>query len=108
MSRKELLPGQGAHDLTVSGCGVASAIIVPGIIAATGRKLSGREGNTGEHFAGVFRAAAGAVTAFLGGQTVVQYRNNKLGVPLQTDDGELTQSDEQPTIFTGQYQFVVE
>jgi len=94
--------------LAVSCCGVAIAVVL-GLcltVAAFGGKLGGREGNPGEHLAGVF-GAAGRIAAFLGGDTVVQYRHHKLGIPFQTDDRELAQSNKQSAVFAGKYQFVI-
>ena len=51
--------------LTFAGVGRAT-------FAATGGKLTFREWNPAEHFAGVF-PAAGTVAALLGGDTVIQH-----------------------------------
>ena len=64
------------------------------LVAASGGELILREWDPGKHLAGIF-PAAGGIAALLGGQTVVQHRNQQLGIPLQTDDGELTQGHQQ-------------
>ena len=59
-------------------------------VAALGRKLGLRERNAAEHFAGIF-GTAGVVAAFFGGNAVIQHRHHQLGIPLQAQDGELSQ-----------------
>ena len=76
-------------------------------VAAGGGELLGGEGDAAEQLAGILRAA-GIVAAFLGGDGIVQHRDDQLGVPLQADDGELAQSDIQPPAVRGQHQLIVE
>ena len=59
-------------------------------ITATWCKLVLWEWNTAEHLTGIF-PAAGILTAHLGGNTIVQNRHQKLGIPFQTNNGKLTQ-----------------
>lgn len=46
-----------------------------------------------EELARIFFAAAADTDAFLSGQAVVVYGNEKLGVTFQADDGELSQGN---------------
>ena len=90
---------------TQGGLRVVSILALAGLVAAVRRagaavtagrcELGSGEGNLAEHFAGIL-GAAGAVAAFLGRQRIIQHRNDQLRIPLQTDDGELTQCDEHP------------
>lgn len=75
-------------------------------VTACGCELCSGEGNTAEHFTGIL-CAAGSITAFLGGNCIIQYRNNELRIPFQTDDGKLSQRYEEPTAFSGNDQFII-
>ena len=77
------------------------------VITAHRIEFCGREGDPGEHLAGIF-GAAGIVTAFLCGQTVIQHRHDQLSGAFQTDDGELPQCYEEPAAVAGQYQLLIE
>ena len=91
--------------------GGISAVIFAGtiIVAAGGGELLSGEGDPGEELAGILRtAAAGGIAAFLGGDGVIQHRHDQLGIPLQTDDGELAQCDEQTALIAGDHQVLVE
>ncbi len=83
-------------------------MVIPLLVAVPGDKLLFREGNAAEHFTGILSTAARSVAAFLGGNAVIQHRHDNLGIPLQTDDGELTQRDEQAAVIVAQHQFLVE
>ena len=91
--------------LTVA-CGLVAAIIFLLGIASSGSELLGGEGDTAEHFAGIL-GAAGGIGAVLGGQAVVQYRDDQLSRAFQPDDGELPQGDEEPPFVPGEHQFLV-
>ena len=80
-------------------------IRVSGIRAVTGGggEFLGRKGDSGEHFTGIL-PAAGIVTAFLAGNGIIQYRYHQLGIPLQSDDGELSQGHQQLPLASGKYQ----
>lgn len=87
----------------------ALAAVVASFVAVVGRKLFGGEGNPAEHLAGILGAAApGGVAALLGGNGVVQHRDHQLGVPLQPDNGELSQGDKQPPLPAREHQLLVE
>ena len=58
-----------------------AAAVLTAAVAAGGCKLLLGEGDSGEHLTGVFRTARSLAT-FLGGDTVIQYRHNQLGIPL--------------------------
>lgn len=75
-------------------------------VAPSGGELGGREGDSAEHFARVFRAA-GVVAAFLGGDAVVHHGNDQLGIPLQPDDGKLAQGNEKPSAVRADVQLFV-
>ena len=77
------------------------------MVTAGGRELPGGEGDPGEHLAGIFRKS-GVVAAFLGGDGVFQNRHHQLGIPLQPNDGKLTQGHIEPPMVTVWYQFLVE
>ena len=68
--------------------------------------MPGGEGDPGEHFAGIL-CQPRIVAAFLGGQGVIQHRNHQLGIPLQTDDGELAQGHIEPPVIPVQHQRLV-
>ena len=80
-------PRMGRRLLCIAG--VIMAAITP-----PGDELALREWDTAEHFAGIF-AAARRITAFLGGNAVVQNRHHQLGIPLQADNGKLPQCHQQ-------------
>lgn len=70
--------------------------------------MLGREGNPAEHLAGILGAAApGSVAAFLGGDGVIQHGDHQLSVPLQSNDGELSQCDKQSPLSAGKHQFLI-
>ncbi len=56
-------------------------------------ELAHRERDVPENAAGVFVAASAAAGAFLVGHTIVIDRNQQLGIPFQTHNGELSQGD---------------
>ena len=74
----------GGRTLRQKSTGFIAGIASVSVVAAFGRKLHRREGDPAEHFAGIL-TAAGIVAAFLGGNGVIQHRNDQLGFPLQTD-----------------------
>ena len=76
-------------------------------ITASGAELFGGEGNAAEELTGIF-GTAGIVAAFLFGDAVVQYGHHQLGIPLQTDDGKLSQRHKQPPLVAGEHQFLIE
>ena len=80
---------------------LTAAVIVAVAVAAPGGELLGGEGNTAEHFAGIFGAAAGGIAAFFGGDGIIQHRYDQLGIPLQADDGKLAQRHKQTAVFRG-------
>ena len=91
------------------------AFIVAGIAQAVGReKLVDREFNVLEQIAGVFAAAAAAASAaraavaVLIRHTVVEHRHQQLAVPLQTDDGKLTQGHKGPAVIVAHGQVAAE
>ena len=84
-----------------------SAAAVTLAITALRCELLGREGNPGEHLAGILGAADG-IAAILGGNGVVKNRHDQLSIPLQPDDGELTQGHVQPLLIPGEHQVLVE
>ena len=86
--------------------GGAGAAVILFAVAASGGELVGGEGDAAEHLAGVL-GAAGGVAAFLCGDAVVHHRYNELGVPLQSDDGELPQRHKQPPAVILQSQILV-
>ena len=100
---------KGRGDRPFWGLRVAvAAIVFPAVVvAAGGGKLPGGEGNPGENFAGFFRQTR-IVAAFFGGQGVIQHRDDQLGIPLQTDDGKLTQSYIKPPVIPGELKRFVE
>ena len=73
-------------------------------ITAPWGKLVLRERNTAEHLTGIF-PAAGILTAHLGGDTIVQNRHQKLGIPFQTNNGKLSQCDQQISVNVTGHQF---
>jgi hypothetical protein len=77
-------------------------------ITSTGDELFFREGNTAEDLAGVFSTTAGSVATFLGGDAVIQHGDYQLGIPLQTNEGELTQGNKKSALFVAQHQIFVE
>lgn len=85
---------------------VLTAPVVAAVIAAAGGEPGGGEGDFAEHLAGIFGAARG-FAAFLGGDCVVQNGNHQLGIPFQTNDGELPQGDEEPAAVTAVHQIVI-
>ena len=91
--------------LTVA-CGLVAAIIFLLGIAASGSELLGGEGDAAEHLAGIL-GAAGGVGAVLGGQAVVQYRDDQLSRALQADDGELAQGHKHAPFVPGEHQLLV-
>jgi hypothetical protein len=104
LGRKNAAGITGGRKRSAFGGLVALRIVVG--IAILGSKLPGGEGNPGKQLAGIFRTADG-VTAILGRKAVVQNGYNDLGIPLQANDGELTQSNKQPTAVSGEHQFLI-
>jgi len=92
--------------LAGAGLVVDGIAYVGAAVAAGGSELGGGEGDLAEHFAGIL-GAAGAVAALLSGQRVIHHRHDQLGIPLQTDDGKLTQGNEHPPPLPGVYQLIV-
>ena len=87
---------------------VARAAVVAASVAVFGGELLCREGDSTEHLAGILGAAAtGGITAFLGGDGVIQHRNYQLGIPLQPNDGELAQGDEEPPLPARKHQLLI-
>jgi hypothetical protein len=91
--------------LAILSAGLIAAFL--GIaVAVPGGEFGCGKGDSAEHFTGIF-GAAGGFAAILGGDAVLQYRHHQLGIPLQTDDGELAQSHKQSAFVTGEYQLLV-
>ena len=88
----------------VAGLIAIAAVFLLGA-AAWGELVCGK-GNSGKYLARVF-GAAGIVTAFFGGNGIIQHRNDQLGVPFQTDNGELPQGDKEPLPVAAENQFVI-
>ena len=64
--------------------------------------------DSAENIAGALRAAhIAGFAADLGGDAVVEGRDQQLGVALETDNGELTDGHKQPAAFAGEYQFII-
>ena len=98
-------PGKGyAFLLSVFFRCTAAVILLS--VTSFWRKLGSGEGNAAEHLAWVFRAA-GVIAAFLGGNAVIQHGNNKLCIPFQTNDGELTEGDVEFPLFWIETQFFI-
>ena len=93
--------------MSVVAGGIDGGIVTLALVASGRCELRGGEGNAAEHLTGIFRAAAGRVAAFLGGDGVIQHRHDQLGIPLQPHDGELSQGDKEPPLVTGKYQFFI-
>ena len=93
--------GKGAFALLT--CTV-DRFFFKGFIAVRRSELIGREGDAAEHLAGIF-SAAGIVTAFLAGNGIIQYRHHQLCIPLQPDDGELSECYKQLPVSAGKYQW---
>ena len=85
--------------------GLVVVIAAVFVVAAGGGEFLGGEGDTAEHFTGVF-PGAGVVAAFLAGDGVIQHRHHQLGIPFQPDNGELAQGHEQLPLASGEYQGV--
>jgi len=101
--------GTGGFCLVIGGAVIAAGVVAVGfLIAVSGSELGGGEGDPGEHLAGILGAAARILTAFFGGDGVIHYRDYQLGIPFQTNDGELAQGDEEPPPVAGEDQFLVE
>ena len=83
-----------------------SVIVTAAIVTAAGGELPCGEGDPGEHLAGIF-CTAGSVAAFFSGDGVVHHRHDQLGIPLQTDNGELTQGHIESAAFAGDDQIVI-
>ena len=80
------------------------------VLAAGREELAHRELDLAEHLAGVLLAgiiAAGAA-AILGGDAVVIGGDEKLGIPLYADDGELAQGDKEPVLVAAHHQLIAE
>ena len=92
----------------VTGCdvAVAVAILVLIVVAALRGELIGGEWDPAEQFTGILTTAR-CIAAVLGGQAVVQNWHHKLGIPLQADDGKLTQGHIQTAGVPGYHQFLV-
>ena len=63
--------------------------------------------DSGEHLARIL-AAAGVITAFLGGNAVIHHGHYQLCIPFQTDNGELPQAHIQPPVLSAEHQFFIE
>lgn len=85
---------------------LAATVRVFLIVAISGCELISGEGNPGEHFTGIF-STAGSVATFFGGNAVIQNRYDQLCISFQSNDGELSQGDEKPSIFSGEYKGLV-
>ena len=94
------------HLVVTVAAAVVVVIIPAAAVAAGGRELLRGEGDAAEQLAGVLRAAGG-VAALLGGNAVVQYRNQQLGIPLQTDNRELPKRHQQNPVCVPRNQFFV-
>ena len=91
----------------------AAAGVVAGHIAAlaiaAGREERGdRELDPAEQIAGALVGGAAGGGAVLGGDAVAEAGDPQLGIPLETNDGELAQGDIEPAALTGEHQFAVE
>lgn len=78
-----------------------------GVVASPGEELLHGKRDAGKHFTRIL-CTAGIIAAFLGGDGVVKGGNQQLHIPLQADDGELSQCDIQPAALSGEDQFIVE
>ena len=79
------------------------------VVVTTGwSELRSREGDSAEQLTGIFRAAARGIAAFLGWNGIVQHGHDQLGIPLQPDNGKLSQRHMEPAVFRSQYQRFVE
>ena len=94
-----------------SGSVTAGAAILwldAGFVAAGIEGVHG-EIDLAEHIAGTFCTAhIAGLGADLGRDTVIEGRDQKLGIPFQSDNGELTDGHEKSAALAGQDQFVVE
>ena len=97
-----------------AGIFFSSALAAASAGAAGGGDGVGREEfvhgelDAAEHVAGVLFTIVVIAAAILGGDAVVVDGDQQLGVPLQTDDGELAQGDEQPVLIAAGHQLVAE
>jgi hypothetical protein len=96
----------GGTNLVKLSAGLVTGLAVFLFVAASGIKLGCREGDTTEHFTGIF-GAAGIFTAFLIGDAVIQYGNYQLCIPLQPNNRELPQSDKKSSSFAGKHQLFI-
>ena len=85
---------------------------IPGESAVLREELMDRELDFAEYLAGIFGDAS-AVTAstagaFFFGKAVVIHRHQQVGVPLQTDDGELAKGDQKAACITALHQILSE
>ena len=95
---------EGAFPL---GCLISAALVVIRLpVTSAGSELCSRERNPREHLAGIFRATGG-IAAFLGGNCIIQHRNDQLRIPLQADNGELSQSDVEAFALPCDHQFII-
>ena len=92
--------------LAAAGAEVFGLLIVLRQGHGVGReKLAHREGNVAKQAAGIVGAAAGAL---LLRHTVVIHRHQQLGIPLQADNGELSQCDIDPAAVVSAAKLAVE
>ena len=84
------------------------ALVVTGVVQAVGGKeLIDGEADVLEQLAGILAGAA-AAGAVLVGHAVVVHGDQQLGIPLQTDDGELAQRDEGAAVLVAHGQLAAE
>jgi hypothetical protein len=83
---------------TVTSWIVAVAIVSLRSVAIGWGKFPGWEGDPTKQLTGIFRIGAGGVGAFFAGDRVLQERYYHLGIPLQTNNGELPQRHKKPTV----------
>ena len=76
------------------------------VVAPLRCELGGREGDPAEHLAGVLRTT-GIIATFLGGDAVIHHRNDQLGIPLQTNDGELAQGHKESSAIRAGAQLLI-
>jgi hypothetical protein len=86
--------------------GMVTAVTVTFFVAIGGLELGCGEGDSAEHLTGIF-SAAGAFAAFLAGDAVLHNGYNQLCIPLQTDNGELSQCDKETAAVSGENQLLI-
>lgn len=96
----------GGKNLCFLSAGMITAVTVTFFVTIGGLKLGCGEGDSAEHLTRIF-CAAGSFAAFLAGDAVLHNGYNQLRIPLQTDNGELSQCDKETAAVSGKNQFLV-